>query len=1446
MEHVSNFAGALDKDSSDEFMQPTNYRHLENGDIMYNEGEAGGLLVNVKGNKVLELEWDSAAPAIPPFTSTATNPYGASIRIVGVAYIRKDIVLFYADSSNDENIVDLLKYEGNNAYKRISLIYRLELGIRHTDKVHTEARYENEGSIKVYYGTKNVIGDVPIQLSMINVAPDIIDGEVQDAFLQASYTKYVTLPVCGLGAIGSLASSNSPSILEIINGNLKNGAYMYASRYINKGGNKSVWSPLSKVIYLTDSPMNQGSKELEGGKTLGSYDDTNSGKGFKFSVFVNTAYTHIEIARIYYSSLFNTPECYVVKRKRITQQVLPEYLVDTNFETVLDTLDSSEFVIPLTIQAPKTISAKDDILFSGNTKESFFDVDFDTRIYSFNNSRHALLYDETDNLENDLNGTLGNWKATALGYDIKLDCINRTNDLSYDYSVGNNGYKYQSDGVTFGAEGARVKVEFVSDSVPIDSGTSSNFNYNANIDADGWVMGERKVFQKGEIYRFGLRFRKDNGETTPVKWICDLRIPNYYDLHDAGIGNDIISANYTANFAVLYPKFIVDTNGTDAEDLAIEVMYVKRNYEDRTVITEGFGTTLSTRPLDIDWLTNYPNLLLYGHYSTPGGTHVMGSGNQKLDGTVGDADYFGLETPEALFNKNLNLSNKRLDLVGWYSASFYDANHKMYHYQYNAPPLTLNYNTDAHNFWKPIQMYYIKPTLNTGKDIVEDTMVESGSSGYIGGIKVEGVGAAKCGTDFFIGDACTKHYVYAPDFSGYINSSYTLAYGDIPLFKVRQLTVQYGGRGYNSRLVNNYIPAGSLNYHNTNIINISCLFGDTFAGMFEYQRTVWPLTDRDDDNDSTTPPYWFKNSETVAVPLESSINLNFRYDDYFTKLTKGNIQSISLACQIREEGLGYTSKLTIFKPVTGGTAYTIGAYVSFSSLYLYNSVYSKGKDLTIGIPIEDDSFIQDSFDNRIRYSDKKTDGEFYDSWLNFRVLNFKDADTKYGEINHIDTFNDNMFMWQDNAFAHVLVNPRVQTQGQDGVNMILGTGSTLHDINYVSTDMGIQNINEAVKSFSALYWLDNNNKKIYKFSDRLESISDTKNFSSYLNNSIDEDTEFIGVYDLVRDKVFLTIRNSYGGILDRDMFTVNSYVGTTLILSGDTYRVEMQEGLSYSLINDNGDTGEYVLTTINDLILEFEYVSGDTFSPSDEVDMTLYVKYKDSYTILFDEPTSTFRSFESFIPSIYFRGDKEFYSSEDNAILYVHNKGNRGEFYGITYPMIIDVVVNKFRNTNKMYGAVTFINSVFDSVRGMENDLDYEGTENKTVSAIRLIADRIQTPYLDLYTKDGKIITELDSGLSTGNIDSSNYTNTVRTIRDTNGLRLIPYPDYLYNVRNTLNEFRASLPRIDSDLIDQNNRKITELIRGNQVTLRTVYDNSDNDMIKLKSITTYFNTSIDV
>ena len=137
-------------------------------------------------------------------------------------------------------------------------------------------------------------------------------------------------------------------------------------------------------------------------------------------------------------------------------------------------------------------------------------------------------------------------------------------------------------------------------------------------------------------------------------------------------------------------------------------------------------------------------------------------------------------------------------------------------------------------------------------------------------------------------------------------------------------------------------------------------------------------------------------------------------------------------------------------------------------------------------------------------------------------------DGKYGSINCLHSFKDEIYTLQDRAIASISINPRVQVQGNDGIAIQLGTGQILDRYQYLSTMTGTLNKWSVVNSPNAFYYYDTLNKTINLVN---QELSDVKGMHSFLinntNNDLTVDNPLIrkgvsSTYDYLNNEILFT------------------------------------------------------------------------------------------------------------------------------------------------------------------------------------------------------------------------------------------------------------------------------------------------------------------------------------
>ena len=292
------------------------------------------------------------------------------------------------------------------------------------------------------------------------------------------------------------------------------------------------------------------------------------------------------------------------------------------------------------------------------------------------------------------------------------------------------------------------------------------------------------------------------------------------------------------------------------------------------------------------------------------------------------------------------------------------------------------------------------------------------------------------------------------------------------------------------------------------------------------------------------------------------------------------------------------------------------------------------------------------FDNLIQASEVKINGERNESWGIYKSNNVIYVDGNYGKISKIDVLNDQILFWQDSAFGVVAVNPRSVITDTTGTQLELGTGDVLQDFNYYSNSIGSKHQFGIIKSRNSAYWIDINTKKFYKFSQGIEPVSDIKGLSAYLND------------------------NLKGDVITQD-----------------------------NPIYESGITGVYD-PRFSEIIFTIKDVIGENTN---------------QYSFVYSEFMNAITGFYSFTPNIYISDGSNYFSPEPAPVntspigIYLHNKGNYGEFYGTIYPTELTYISNPEPNIIKTYTNLEFLAE-------SKNSLDADVFDD-TITSIRFFND---------------------------------------------------------------------------------------------------------------------------
>jgi len=345
----------------------------------------------------------------------------------------------------------------------------------------------------------------------------------------------------------------------------------------------------------------------------------------------------------------------------------------------------------------------------------------------------------------------------------------------------------------------------------------------------------------------------------------------------------------------------------------------------------------------------------------------------------------------------------------------------------------------------------------------------------------------------------------------------------------------YGGNTYEDKRRTNYIEIGSYSLLDDNAptVNIESP-GDTYVNFFKFARIV--RTDTEIISEGT-----FVLEELITALCETTVDLKNRSDISFNE---------------------WDSK---FQPLD-------------ADYHDYNKVYSQQPTLIQKRNLDYNIKKINNFDTNIISTKLKSAGELIDNWTDISVNDVITLDGKYGAINSLVNFNDEIYALQDLSFAFISINPRVQVQGGDGLAIELGSGNVLDRYKYISTSSGSVNKWGVVASPNALYYYDALNNSLMSFTGQLNKLSETKGLHQFFINDVHPDNISLdnplfssGVhmgYDYLNNDLFITFRQT-----DKPTFTIsfNELVGEFISLHDGIPSMYMSRGSHFFAIDSSNN-----------------------------------------------------------------------------------------------------------------------------------------------------------------------------------------------------------------------------------------------------------------------------------
>jgi hypothetical protein len=1115
---INVFMSGMNKDADKSLLGKDSYLDAHNFRIVTSEGASSGALENIKGNKLIGQNYLTSAGTIVTsnkymvvvepvnydsadyyygdiFTGTATTSFAGAGKILdlssnkmlpsgqlicGAKRIRDTIVLF--TTTND--MVVPTHSSGHSMIWTMTVNPSTEEIVSLT-KIYDDSLNEDTGDDTLDFSTANMIKAVAkyetpnIQkiywtdghnnLRYMNIAANLtIDGTAYSSNNYMSVDKFELLPK---------ARFVKPVLSKIIGGDVRTGMVAYSYQLYLLHGAETAFSPVSDMIHVTlDSDFSTHTLDYRGNVI-----PVSSGKGFvlKIDNTLNTGFNRLRLVRLHWENFNSVPTVSVANEIEIDSAGSVVYVTDAG--NVLGSLTLDEFNLSSTeIFSCKDLESKDELLFASNIKTSDFVIqDWDARAVRFRPSSTAIVYDSSDNYATPLiiETDLSNWDD----YVYDHDGVNKYNDADNDGNATYEG-RFLADGVNLGAEGPNIKIDFDLEELILDDLGLGYTHGSTNSDPDNGSFGNyanpwnggKLSWQRDEVYRLFVTFFNDRGQASDPMWICDLRMPSLFD-GDYGKLAYVDSLNVITNR--LYPRVWFKSFPVGA--VSAQIGRVKRERKDRSVVTQALAIPTYYSGGGTDFR---PDMLCKSDVYTP----IVGS---PQDGVT----IVKLVSPEININRNIiKEATDYLEYVGTYNynsgvdtVQFHNTEYTNRRWIYKCKEFTATtFSSDSRT-----------PIISTLPVVPNLDPVYINNTKYINYCDSFGSGSVAYGSSGLL--------VY------YSNGDWDAEGTTMSVvnYKADVYGSQYGGMTYEDRSYNNIIPCSDVITNIQTGIWKDINYGDTYICYFDVLDQLCDLA-----KSQTTKTY----VEAVYIPLETSINC---------ELAGGNSR-INKVFSLDAIGNKYS---WIMQEYAGEHTCVTTKYNQESDLYIYNTVYSQHQTARTYISVPEDVTKETEFDCMVKSSNKKSNGEFTDSWTKFGVNEWTEVDSAYGELRGLSVVADKLMFWQENAFGVISVNERSLIQDSNSSQLVLGTGGVLDRYDYISTGIGLVDKRALIPAGNSIFWFYDKDTSIYKFDVKLENLSRSKGMWSWFNSIYSSAYDVHGVYDgLYNEALFTFYKKSDG------------------------------------------------------------------------------------------------------------------------------------------------------------------------------------------------------------------------------------------------------------------------------------------------------------------------------
>lgn len=896
-------------------------------------------------------------------------------------------------------------------------------------------RVEDDYTVTLlYYNKLNWSADYKIKaLSFHNKDTNsklyLVDGRNILRHINVGDSNLLAVDPDSFGVVNNVTLS-APQINSLGSGSLKNGVIQYSYQLYKLHGTQTRFSDPSYLINLSDSSINSGDNRNYRGGDI----DIVSNKSCIVNIDnIDNSFDYIRVVSLFYDTYNGLPVIKIIDERPIPRNGSVQ-LEDTGTENY-GTYTIEEFnTIGGYVTIPTDIEEKNNILVQGGITEVYDDVDYDARVYRWNNTFGTVQCGlKSNGITEFVSLTVGGSYPTLAE---THDCIN------IDQSI----YKYNADSGRLGGSGPNISYHFELLQIVLDSqNTDDRYMYsekgNQTVSGNTYFMdysspinGKVVGYARNETYRFELVIVDDYDRPMYSKWITDMKMPDYDTLdtvntytYDYGLTKKDFALTYKKGSVlygnILYPVFTIKNypiNPVTGLPYKVKIVRSLRENKDKSVVANGI--VIKTVVSDGQF---YPSSIA-----------------ASIGQTYSNENYF--ISPEPVISNKQGSDVKILtnDTVKVF------ANAEIIpQYPYNTSPWGLSH-----------QSFKIRTIHNVNNNyIVSDCKL-------LGNIEANTIANTRYINKYR--PTSSKHKEGTKNGLSIYAFSYTPQVYCVPMVSIRRtLTNQYGGNTYYDRINNQFVDCFTIQTGSV----YKVFGGDTYVCMFDYLNQYL-----DTDESWGTNNYDFEN---IYFPVETSFNLNYR-TDYSLRTTKG----LAAGAPVRlQEFAGF---------YTDGTE----SYTQEKDLYLLNTAYIRQNTIRTYYPkplnFEENKY----YPNRLLASSRKQENEEIDSWTQFMPNDFLDLSKKFGSITALKNTKNYFYVLQEKAIGVTSIDERSIITDNNVSELVLGTGGVLVRHDYVNTMSGTSHKWSVQETINGLFYFDAVTKSIEIQGGSVTDVSGMRSF----------------------------------------------------------------------------------------------------------------------------------------------------------------------------------------------------------------------------------------------------------------------------------------------------------------------------------------------------------------